>query len=108
MKARAWFGEALEAASRAHRAKTAAERQRHGRDAIDALLVAASLGSHDACLQLGLYYKHGEFGLLPVRPELAEHWLRLAVTAGDGTGMLALATHLMETGRRAEARRWLR
>ena len=70
--------------------------------------MAASLGNHKACLQLGVYYQHGEFGILPVRLDLAEHWFRQAVAANDGTGMLALGTLLLETDRGAEGRRWLR
>lgn len=108
MNASAWYDEALSAEAKAYRASTPEERQRHGRDAIDALLAAASLGRYDACLKLGIYYKHGEFGILPARLDLAEHWFRLAVAAKDGTAMLALAILLMETGRKAEGRRWLR
>src|SRR5690242_15725483 len=107
MNARAWFDKALDAEAKAYRAKTVAERQRHGRNAIDALLVAASLGSHDAFLQIGIYYQHGEFGILPARMDLAEHWLRLAAARNSG-GMFALGTLLMRTGRKAEGRRWLR
>jgi hypothetical protein len=59
-------------------------------------------------LKIGLYYLHGSFGVVPVRPELAEHWCRLAIGANDGTGMLALGTLLIQTGRKAEGRRWLR
>lgn len=108
MNASAWFGAALEAEDRAYLARSAHQRRRHGRDAVGALLIAASLGSHDACLQLGIYFQHGEFGILPVRLDLAEHWFRLAVGATDGTGMLALGTLLMETGRKPEGRKWLR
>jgi len=108
MNAREWFSEALAAESKAYDAKTAAARQRHGRNAIDALMVAASLGSHDAHLQLGIHYQRGAFGIIPARLDIAEHWLRLAATAPDGTCMLPLATLLMETGRKAEGRRWFR
>ena len=109
MKASAWFNQALDAEARAYRAKTIEGRRRHGQCAIDALGVAASLGYHDAVFKLGIYYKHGEFGILPVRLDLAEHWLRLAVTKKrDGTAMLALAILLMETARKAEGRKWLR
>jgi TPR repeat protein len=108
MNAKTWFNKAIDSVAEALDAKSAAERRLHGRNAIDALLVAASLGNHDALLKLGIYYQHGAFGILPARLDLAEHWLRLAVTANDGTGMLALATLLMKTGRKAEGRRWLR
>ena len=108
MNARAWFNKSLDAEAEALAARTKAERQRHGQEAIDAVLAAASLGHHDALLAMGVYYQHGAFGIIPVRLDLAEHWLRLAVTANDGTGMLALATLLMQTGRQAEGRRWLR
>lgn len=108
MNARTWLNEAMEAESKAYSAKTKAERQHYGWNAIDATLVAASLGNHDAYQAMGIYYQHGAFGIIRARLDLAEHWLRLAVTANDGTGMLALATLLMTTGRQDEGRKWLR
>jgi len=106
--ATAWFNRGLEAQALASEAKTAAERQKHGRAAVDALMVAASLGDRDAFLQLGAYYRDGEFGIIPVQPDIAEHWFRLGAAAGDATAMLALGILVKELGRRSEGRRWLR
>ncbi|HLL52828.1 MAG TPA: hypothetical protein VK447_04725 [Myxococcaceae bacterium] len=108
MNARKWFEESLDAASKAHAAKSAKDRHRHGRQAVDALLVAASMGYSNALFQLGIYYQHGEFGVLPARMDLAEHWLKLAVGANCSDAMLALGTLLKRTGRHEEGRRWLR
>jgi len=107
MNARAWFNESLNAEAAALSAKTAAEQQRYGRDAIDAVLAAASLGHEEALLAMGIYYQQGAFGVLPVRLDLAEHWLRLAAKWNSGA-MFALGTLLMGQGRRGEGRRWLR
>jgi TPR repeat protein len=107
MNARSWFNKALEAEAEVHLAKTGAERQRCARNAIDAVLAAASLGHDDAFLAMGSYYEHGAFGIIPVRLDLAEHWLRLAARRNSG-GMFALGTLLMKIGRKAEGRRWLR
>ena len=107
MNARAWFNQALDAEAQFHRTKTAAERQRHARDAIDAVMAAASLGYADAFLTLGSYYQYGAFGIIRARADLAEHWLRLAAARSSG-GMFALGTLLMKAGRKAEGRRWLR
>jgi TPR repeat protein len=109
MNAKTWFDESIEAAAKALDAKSEAERQRHGRNAIDATLAAASLGHPDAMYAIGMYYQHGAYGIIRARLDLAEHWIRLAIAAAnDGTGMLGLATLLMQTDRREEGRRWLR
>jgi TPR repeat protein len=108
MNARAWFEEALDAEARAIHARTAAERQRHARNAVDSLLAASTLGHSGALLKLGFYYQHGQFGILPARMDLAEHWYRLGIAANDSGCMFALATLLMRTGRQPEGRRWLR
>lgn len=108
MNANAWFNAALDAEEAACRARTAAERKRHGRDAIDALLAAASLGDDRAIFKLGIYYKHGEFGLLPARADLAEHWLTLAAKRDNSGAVFALGILFMETGRKAQGRKWLR
>ena len=84
MNARAWFNQALDVEARFHRTKTAAGRQRHGRDAIDAVMAAASLGYADAFLTLGSYYQYGAFGIIQARADLAEHWLRLAAARSSG------------------------
>src|SRR5689334_2410296 len=108
MNANEWFNKALEARFVAEEARSAAERQRHGRNATDALLAAASLGHAEALFTLGIDYKHGAFGIIPKRLDLAEHWFRLAAAAGDGSAQLALGTLLMETNRKKEGRKWLR
>jgi len=66
------------------------------------------MGYSNALFQLGIYYQHGEFGVLPARMDLAEHWLKLAVGANCSDAMLALGTLLKRTGRHEEGRRWLR
>jgi len=107
MNARAWFEAALDEEAEALSAKSSDERHRHGRQAIDALIAAAGAAHSEALFKLGIYYQHGAFGLLPIRLELAEHWLRLSARRNPG-GMLALGTLLMTLGRPAEGRRWLR
>jgi len=107
MNAREWFKVSLVAEESSFRSTTTAERQRHAREALDALFVAASLGHPDAFLNLGIAYQHGSPGLLPKRLDVAEHWIRKAVKV-DPSKMLSLATLLMEGGRKAEGRKWLR
>lgn len=108
MTAREWLDISLDAEERARQARTAALRRHYGQNAIDSLLAAASLGDAEALLQLGIHYQHGAFGILRPRPELAEHWLRLAAKVGHSMSMLALGTLLMKTGRETAGRRWLR
>lgn len=104
---RAWLKRALDARARALASQRAAERRKHVRAAIDALLVAASLGERPAFVQLGAYYRDNAPGLTPGQTDIAEHWFRLGATAGDPEAMLALGALLLDLGRRTEGRRWL-
>lgn len=107
MNAKVWFGDAVDAEAKANAAKSTAERQRHGRNAIDAMLAAASLGHPDALVWVGNSYAHGAFGIIRARLDLAEHWLRLAA-ARSAKGKCELGNLLWRTGRMKEGHRWLR
>lgn len=107
MNAKEWLNVSIDAEFKAQSAKTTAGRLRHAREALDATLVAASLGHPYALFMMGINYKHGISGLLPARLDLAEHWLRLAA-ARNAQHMMSLGTLLMETDRKEEGRKWLR
>lgn len=107
MKAKDWLDRGLDAQAAALRARTASERQSHLRNALDAFLAAASLGHPGAFLRLGFHYRDGEFGVSGPRPDLAEHWFRLAA-AQTAAGMFELGRLLKHAGRKTEGQRWLR
>lgn len=107
MNAREWFNRGLEAQSAALRARTAGDRQTQNRNALDSFLAAASLGHPGAFLRLGFHYRDGEFGVARARPDLAEHWFRLAA-ARTSSGMYELGLFLLHTRRKPEGLTWLR
>jgi hypothetical protein len=107
MNARQWFNRGLEALAVAVRARTAGERQSYNRSAVDSFFAAASLGHAGAFLRLGFHYRDGEFGVARARPDLAEHWFRLAA-AQTSAGMYELGLFLLHTRRKVEGLTWLR
>jgi len=108
LSAKAWFKISLDAEAAACEALSPEEQRQQGQAALGALLAAASLGDLRAIFKIGIYYKHGEFGILPARTDLAEHWLHLAAQRGSREAVFALGILFMETGRKEKGRRWLR
>lgn len=106
--AEAWFDRAINDQTRALEAGARADCETCAQSAFDALGAAMSLGSREALFQLGVYYRDGEFRVVPARADLAEHWFRLGAAAKDPAAMMSLGVLFVQLGRRGQGRRWLR
>ena len=106
--ARAWLIRALDAEARSSKTRSAAQRRMLRWTAVEALMIAASLGERQAFVKLGADYRDNDPAVTPDQLDIAEHWFRLGAAAKEPMAMLGLGMLLMDLGRRAEGRRWLR